>query len=152
MAGDGDAGVGQDVEAVFCLLLKGRLYRFAGWPNPALPRAAVGVCTIWDLASGSFLHVGMAGAAEARPGHRHGLINRLQKHASGVRSGDRFCIHVQDRIVRRQLSPAQILRISEDPPARRPGPGVHPRADGMPLRGGELSRGGPGHRDHDQAR
>ena len=85
--------------AVLEELQNGQLHRFSGWRRSLVPRAAAGVYTIWDTGSGAFVYVGMAGVKEPRPDAEYGLVKRLGKHASGARSGDRFCIYVQDHFV-----------------------------------------------------
>ena len=63
---------------------------------------AAGVYTIWDK-EGSFLYVGRS----------DNLRKRLNDHASGRRSGDQFCIYVQDRLVLKTLKSENIEAISE---------------------------------------
>ena len=79
----------------------GMPYRFADWPNPAVPRVAAGVYTVW-LPDGHLLYVGMSGRGmrlDVDGGKRRGLWTRLNSHASGRRSGDQFCVYVCDRLV-----------------------------------------------------
>lgn len=85
------------------------LYHFIDWPNENLPKIAAGVYTVYD-AKGKFLYVGMAGAeltetkiqTKQHSGKRSGLFDRLNSHASGYRSGDRFNIYIGDSYVLRQ--------------------------------------------------
>ena len=95
-------------------LRDGPLYRFGDWPNPAIPNGLVGVYTVWR--GDQLIYVGMAGRALS-PGadasgpasaKLTGLRSRLASHASGRRSGDRFCIYVFDRLVLPTLSLQQI--------------------------------------------
>jgi hypothetical protein len=97
-------------------LHSGQLYRFADWPNPAVPRFAAGVYTIWDT-SGTFVYAGMSGrgitdTTTDRKQGPVGLYMRLHSHASGRRSGDQFCVYVADRIVLPILSPRDIREIA----------------------------------------
>jgi hypothetical protein len=89
-------------------LQTGPIYRFADWPNDAVPQRAAGVYTIWR--GHVLIYVGMSGrGAQAedlvtRPG-RDGkdkarwLWTRLDSHASGRRSGDQFNLYICDRFV-----------------------------------------------------
>jgi len=95
-------------------LSAGSLYRFADWPNPAVPNSKAGSYTVWR--GDQLVYVGMAGRALApRPNDREttssklaGLRSRLNSHASGRRSGDQFCIYVFDRLILPTLSRQQI--------------------------------------------
>lgn len=95
-------------------LRDGALYRFADWPNPAVPNGRIGVYTVWD--GDQLIYVGMAGraigpssdASEPVTARLTGLRSRLASHASGRRSGDQFCIYVFDRLVLPVLSRQQI--------------------------------------------
>ena len=98
---------------VLAELCDGSLYRFADWPNPAVPNGRIGVYTVWR--DDQLIYVGMAGR-EPRPtgdsgpasAKLTGLRSRLNAHASGRRSGDQFCIYVFDRLVLPTLSRQQI--------------------------------------------
>ena len=96
------------------------LHRFADWPNKSIPFVAAGVYAIYDN-DNRFLYAGMAGAsltpsrtAEllAIKGRYSGLYDRLNSHASGYRSGDRFNIYICDLFVLKNLSSQQIEAIS----------------------------------------
>jgi hypothetical protein len=95
------------------------LHRFSDWPNREIPDVCAGVYTICDR-NGEFLYVGMAGAGlsdevikkKRATGKRSGLADRLNSHASGYRSGDRFNIYIGDLYVLKTLSPDTIERIS----------------------------------------
>ena len=95
-------------------LRDGPLYRFADWPNPAVPNGRIGVYTIWH--GDQLIYVGMAGRAlvpssdtsEPVSAKLSGLPSRLASHASGRRSGDQFCVYVFDRLVLPTLSRQQI--------------------------------------------
>jgi hypothetical protein len=86
-------------------LENGSLYPFSAWPNPLVPYSA-GVYIIWD-AGGKCIYAGMSGCnltKEAvqkmkRGKEKKGLYQRLNAHASGYRSGDKFCVYVADRLV-----------------------------------------------------
>jgi hypothetical protein len=89
----------------------GPLHRFQDWPNQQVPKRAAGVYTVWD--GERLLYVGMSGRAmtaedlEVSDGGRvvaKGLWTRLNAHASGRRSGDQFCVYVNDRFVVPELS------------------------------------------------
>jgi len=91
--------------AALAQLRDGSLYRFADWPNPAVPNGRIGAYTIWH--DDQLLYVGMAGRAidpspdtsGLAPARLTGLRSRLASHASGRRSGDQFCVYVFDRLV-----------------------------------------------------
>src|SRR6516162_6134450 len=83
MANNGNAALAE--------LRDGPLYRFADWPNPAVPNGRIGVYTIWH--GDQLIYVGMAGRAigsggadsEAASGRLTGIRSRLASHASGRR-------------------------------------------------------------------
>jgi hypothetical protein len=108
-----DTRVEQDLHQ----LEHGPVFRFADWPNPEVPNWRAGVYTIWR--GNEFVYVGMAGRsllagahetpeAVASRGKRKGLLDRLNSHAGGRRSGDQFCVYVFDRLVLVTLTPSQI--------------------------------------------
>jgi hypothetical protein len=100
--------------AALAELADGTLYRFADWPNPAVPNGRIGVYTVWQ--DDQLVYVGMAGralipggaVAEPAPGRLTGIRSRLASHASGRRSGDQFCVYVFDRLILPALSRGQI--------------------------------------------
>lgn len=100
--------------AALAQLRDGPLYRFADWPNPAVPNGRIGVYTVWH--GDQLIYVGMAGRAIGLSSNTSGpssarltgLRSRLASHASGRRSGDQFCIYVFDRLVLPVLSRQQI--------------------------------------------
>lgn len=81
------------------------IHQFSDWPNQTVPKATAGVYTIWQ--NRRFIYVGMSGRAmtfdDAEPPDEprkvKGLWTRLNSHASGQRSGDKFCIYICDRFV-----------------------------------------------------
>jgi hypothetical protein len=103
-----------DMHAALAELRDGPLYRFADWPNPAVPNGRIGVYTVWR--DDQFVYVGMAGRAiglgladsEPASGRLTGIRSRLASHASGLRSGDQFCVYVFDRMILATLSREQI--------------------------------------------
>jgi hypothetical protein len=102
-------------------LATGPLYRFADWPNPAVPNWRAGVYTVWD--GDVLIYVGMAGRGMPANAHHgeaalssrkpKGLRDRLGSHAGGRRSGDQFNIYVFDRLVLPSLS-ADDIRSAAD--------------------------------------
>ena len=85
----------------------GPLHRFADWATADVPNRCVGVYTVWR--DDDVLYVGMGGKGLAKDGDGvRGLRSRLASHASGQRSGNRFCIYVCDRVVLPTLTPAQL--------------------------------------------
>lgn len=96
-------------------LRSGPLHRFADWPNQDMPRAAAGVYSIWNTRD-EFMYVGMAGhgksaldiQAALANGKTTGLRDRLNSHASGRRSGDQFCVYVQDLLLLPRLTSEDI--------------------------------------------
>jgi hypothetical protein len=103
-----------DPHAALAELRDGPLYRFADWPNPAVPNGRIGAYTVWQ--DDQLVYVGMAGRAlspgeavdQPAPGRLTGIRSRLASHASGRRSGDQFCVYVFDRLVLPTLSRKQI--------------------------------------------
>jgi hypothetical protein len=104
-----------DVHVALAELRNGPLYRFADWPNQAVPNGRIGAYTLWR--GDQLVYVGMAGRAigvgtrdtsEPAVGKLTGLRSRLNSHASGRRSGDQFCVYVFDRLVLPTLSREQI--------------------------------------------
>jgi len=104
-----------DVHVALAELRNGPRYRFADWPNPAVPNGKIGAYTVWR--DDQLVYVGMAGRAidtaaghtsEPASGKITGLRSRLNSHASGRRSGDQFCVYVFDRLVLPTLSRQQI--------------------------------------------
>jgi len=104
---------------VIAALTEGPSHRFRDWPNPLVPRVAAGVYTIWR--GREFIYVGMSGRGLSREqidehrrtqGRQRGIFTRLASHASGVRSGDQFCVYVADRLVLPQLTPSDIESIA----------------------------------------
>jgi hypothetical protein len=100
-------------------LLDGPLTRFGAFSAAAVPKAP-GVYTIWcvephegELRGGMFMYVGIAGGAYAAGTSGKGLSGRLATHASGGRSGDRFCIHVQDRFLLPGLTATDLRALRE---------------------------------------
>ena len=100
------------------ILRSGPTYAFADWPNSELPKVSAGVYTIWNKTE-TFVYVGMAGhgktAADletaAKKNKVTGMRDRLRSHASGLRSGDQFCIYVADFLVLPNLSIEDITAI-----------------------------------------
>jgi len=71
------------------------------------------VSTIWRQAE--FLYVGIAGRGldlNADHKKKRGLLDRLDSHRAGRRSGDQFAVYVCDRLVLPTLSPEHIKCIS----------------------------------------
>jgi hypothetical protein len=104
-----------DAQTTLTELRTGRIYRFADWPNPAVPNGSIGLYTVWH--GDQLIYVGMSGRAvntaaegsyEGAPQGLRGLRSRLDSHASGRRSGDQFCVYVFDRLVLPTLSREQI--------------------------------------------
>ena len=95
------------------------LHRFGDWPNRDIPNVCAGVYAIYDKA-GAFIYVGMAGAAlneqaiakKVADKKRSGLADRLNSHASGYRSGDRFNIYIGDLYVLATLTAEDIAGVS----------------------------------------
>lgn len=94
----------------------GQLHRFADWPNVEVPNWCAGAYTIWSGA-GALVYAGMAGRGLLADGappppdaqrRRRGLVDRLNSHASGRRSGDQFCIYVFDRFVLPELTAEEV--------------------------------------------
>ena len=73
-------------------LFAGASWSFEVWQNAEIPPIGSIVYTIWS-AQGEFLYVGIAGSETSCP------QGRINSHASGVRSGDRFCMYVFDSLV-----------------------------------------------------
>ena len=106
-------------EELLRALEEGARHRFSDWPVQSVPKVAAGVYTIWDL--DRFIYVGMAGRGLAaddidapdEPVKAKGLLNRLNSHATGRRSGDQFCVYVCDRFIVPHLSGEQLGRVAD---------------------------------------
>jgi hypothetical protein len=106
-------------EELLRALEEGARHRFSDWPVQAVPKVAAGVYTIWD--HDRFIYVGMAGRglvaedidAPDDPVKAKGLLNRLNSHATGRRSGDQFCVYVCDRFVVPRLSDEQQGQVAD---------------------------------------
>ena len=92
----------------------GPLTRFRDWDprTDRLSEKGAGVYTIWNR-EGELMYVGVGGRPSAGAPQGRGLFGRLKAHASGVRSGDQFCVYVADRLVLPGLSRQEIVDISE---------------------------------------
>ncbi len=91
-------------------------YRFADWPNPAIPLVAAGVYAIWH--GDSLVYFGMSGreierVTEAGNRREYGLVTRLRSHWSGRLSGDQFCVYVANRLVIPGLRPEHLPEFSK---------------------------------------
>ena len=101
-------------------LADSEIFAFSAWPNGNIPDVCSGVYAIYDSAE-SLLYVGMAGAGltpqnvrkKETSGKRSGLVDRLNSHAGGLRSGDRFNIYIADLFVMPGLAPEQIASIAD---------------------------------------
>jgi hypothetical protein len=100
-------------------LFEGPVYLFRDWPNPAVPKVAAGVYTIWR--EGELIYAGMSGrglTSAAIASHRKarvkskGLYSRLSSHEAGRRSGDQFCVYVADRLVLPTLTSPELEQIA----------------------------------------
>jgi hypothetical protein len=106
--------IGRSWEEETHALQTGPTQPFRDWTNVAVPNGRAGVYTIWR--DDDFVYVGAAGLrlppwtpeADVTPGRPRGLRDRLRSHASGLRSGDQFCIYVFDRLVLPILTHEQI--------------------------------------------
>jgi hypothetical protein len=81
--------------------------RFADWSADKVhvEPTGWGVYTIWDD-DGALVYVGIGGDSRSSPKGK-GLLSRLRQHASGYRSGDRFCIYVADHYADATLTPKE---------------------------------------------
>jgi hypothetical protein len=101
-------------------LQEGRLWPFADFAAAAVPRNIAGVYTIWDASTLVYVGIGGTQVRYAEPDDEaeppkpvEGLRGRLAQHASGDRSGDKFCIYVCDRFVLRSLTSEQFEAVCE---------------------------------------
>jgi hypothetical protein len=104
------AGGAADIQPFLDELERGPRYAFADWPTVRVnvPRR-IGVYTIWNEAD-VLAYAGIAYVAN--PNRKGGLLGRLNSHASGQRSGDRFCIYISDIYVLPSLSTDDIAKIA----------------------------------------
>lgn len=86
------------------------LVPFENWHPSLVPPVAAGVYAIWE--SDKPIYCGMSGRsfdpAIAATKARHGLVTRLNSHASGRLSGDQFCVYVANRLVIPKLNSSQL--------------------------------------------
>jgi hypothetical protein len=99
------------VDDTLPLLKDGPLHSVADWPlhKDEVPKVGWGVYTVWRD-DGTLIYVGIGGWSSSAPEGK-GLISRLSTHASGQRSGDKFCIYVCDRLVLGGLTPDELAEI-----------------------------------------
>ena len=97
-------------------LTNGKLLSFDDKPSWNAPTVSCGVYTVWK--GDEFLYVGMSGRNINESniqiledqGKKIGLITRLESHASGMRSGDQFCIYVHDFFVLPKIVEARVYK------------------------------------------
>lgn len=86
-----------------------QLFHFSSWSPEVVPPVAAGVYAIWE--EGKLIYCGMSGRgfdpSVAATKSKHGLVTRLNSHASGRLSGDQFCVYVANRLVIPQLESSQ---------------------------------------------
>ena len=96
----------------------GAAYAFRDWPNPLVPKVAIGVYSVWKREQ--LLYGGMAGdkltkdkvlELRGKGKEKKGLYERLRA-MQGRRGGDQFCIYVCDRLVLGTLTQAEIEQIT----------------------------------------
>jgi len=84
-------------------------FKFADWPNSAVPLITAGVYAIWN--SETLIYCGMSGhnlnQTRQSSSKKRGLAIRLASHASGRLSGDQFCVYIANRFVIPSIIPAQ---------------------------------------------
>ena len=89
-------------------------YQFSSWPNKNIPLVTAGVYAIWH--GDNLFYCGMSGReiekAKQQGKKKHGLITRLNSHASGRLSGDQFCVYVANRLVIPELKPADLPKFA----------------------------------------
>ena len=89
-------------------------YKFADWPNPAVPNCTAGVYLVWE--GETFVYAGMSGRGfdpdVAAKRTRYGLVTRLASHAAGRLSGDQFCVYVANRLVIPSLMPDHLQKFA----------------------------------------
>ena len=93
-------------------LTAGPTFPFSDGLHQTLPLAACGVYTIWKASE--FLYVGVAGRGlDPAISHtkRRGLIDRLDSHWPGRRSGDQFAVYIFDRLIVPNLTEEQRLEL-----------------------------------------
>lgn len=87
---------------------------FSLWSPSLVPSVAAGVYAIWD--GKTLIYCGMSGRGfnpENIPNKtKHGLVTRLQSHASGRLSGDQFCVYVANRLVIPAIQPKQLINFA----------------------------------------
>ena len=71
-------------------------YSFSGDLRTIIPNNGSIIYTIWSL-DDEFLYVGIAGLQKDLT--KRCPLSRMKSHASGVRSGDQFCVYIQDYFV-----------------------------------------------------
>jgi hypothetical protein len=85
---------GCDLKELFSI--ESTLISFSGDLKTHVPSQGSIIYTIWGKGD-EFVYVGIAGI-QPEPRKRQGL-SRMKAHASGRRSGDQFCVYVQDFFV-----------------------------------------------------
>jgi hypothetical protein len=107
--------MGVQLPVALTYLAEGPLYRFADWPNAAVPKFGAGAYTVWHH-DGRLVYAGMSGRSiktnTTAPNRAYGIYTRLHSHASGRRSGDQFCVYVADRLVLPTLMADDIEQIA----------------------------------------
>ena len=87
------------------------LVPFANWHPSLVPAVAAGVYAIWE--GDTLVYCGMSGrgfnSEIGKTKAKHGLVTRLNSHASGRLSGDQFCVYVANRLVIPQLDSSQLI-------------------------------------------
>ena len=85
---------GEDVTCLF----SGKAIPFSNPRIEEIPKYGSIIYTIWNKKN-EFIYVGIAGVRSGVPLKKRNPRSRLKAHASGRRSGNQFCVYVQDFFV-----------------------------------------------------
>ena len=83
---------------------------FSDDPRKHIPKNGSIIYSVWDD-NEKFIYIGISGLQKSL--EKRNPLSRMISHASGVRSGDQFCVYVSDRLVMKNLTDEQIKGISQ---------------------------------------
>ncbi len=87
---------GHDLSSLFNLNLPS--FAFSDDVKKNVPSFGSIIYTVWD-SNDEFIYVGIAGTQHTKPVKNRNPRSRMESHSSGHRSGDQFCIYIQDFFV-----------------------------------------------------